>query len=92
MNTEKWIWIILGCKVGQNVPIVMKLKLEMSRHLLDIYNEFQIDILRHVYKSPEMRKTNRHNSDSKMFAKNGNFITKCTEGYLYTKFEIFILI
>ena len=36
MNTEKWIWIILGCKVGQNVSIVMKLKLEMSRHQIDI--------------------------------------------------------
>ena len=28
MNADKWLWPIFGCKVGQNVPIGMKLELD----------------------------------------------------------------
>ena len=29
MNADKWLWPIFGCKVGQSVPIGMKLKLDV---------------------------------------------------------------
>ena len=29
MNADKWLWPILGCKVGQSVPIGMKLELDV---------------------------------------------------------------
>ena len=29
MNADKWLWPIIGCKVGQSVPIGMKLKLDV---------------------------------------------------------------
>ena len=29
MNADKWLWPIFGCKVGQSVPIGMKLELDM---------------------------------------------------------------
>ena len=41
---------ILGCKVGQSVPIGMKLELDVWHHLLDVYIKFQIDISKHVEK------------------------------------------
>ena len=53
------IWRILiyeamiGCKLGQSDPIVIKLELNMSCHLLSVYTKFQIDISNHVEKSPE---------------------------------------
>ena len=43
----------MGCKLGQSDPIVMKLKLDMSCHPLNAYTKFQIDISKHVEKSPE---------------------------------------
>ena len=43
----------LGCKLGQIDPTVMKLKLDMSCHLLKAYTKFQIDISKPVEKSPE---------------------------------------
>ena len=46
-------WPIFGCKVGQNVPIGMKLQLDVWHHLLDVYAKFQTDISKHVQKSPE---------------------------------------
>ena len=39
---------MFGCKVGQGVPI--GLKLDLWRHLLDAYTKFQSDILKHVKK------------------------------------------
>ena len=48
MNADKWLWPIFGCKVGQNVPIGMKLELDVWYHLLDVYGKFQTDILKHV--------------------------------------------
>ena len=48
MNAEKWLWLIFGCKVGQNVLIVMKLELGLWCLLLDVYIKFQIDISQHV--------------------------------------------
>ena len=29
MNADKWLWPNFGCKVGQNVPIGMKLELDL---------------------------------------------------------------
>ena len=29
MNADKWLWPIFGCKVGQSVPIEMKLELDV---------------------------------------------------------------
>ena len=38
------------CKLGQIDPIVMKLKLDMSCHLLNANTKFQIDISKHIEK------------------------------------------
>ena len=48
MIAKKWVWPTFGCKLGQNDPIVMQLKLDMSCHLLNVYTKFQIDISKHV--------------------------------------------
>ena len=40
-------------QLGQRDPIVMKLKLDMSSHLLNAYTKFWIDIWKHVEKSLE---------------------------------------
>ena len=29
MNADKWLWPIFGCKVGQSVPIGMKLEVDV---------------------------------------------------------------
>ena len=29
MNADKWLWPILGCKVGQNVSISMQLEIDV---------------------------------------------------------------
>ena len=42
--------LLLAVKLGQSDPIVMKLKLDMSCHLLNAYTKFQIDISKHVEK------------------------------------------
>ena len=42
-----------GCKLGQSDPIMMKLKPNMSCHLLNVYTKFENDISKHVEKSPE---------------------------------------
>ena len=47
-DCKKWVWPTFGCKLGQNDPIVMQLKLDMSCHLLNVYTKFQIDISKHV--------------------------------------------
>ena len=52
-DCKKGVWPTFGCKVGQSDPTVMKLKLDMSSHLLNVYTKFQIDISKHVEKSPE---------------------------------------
>ena len=44
MNADKLLWPIFACKVGQSVPIGMKLELDVWHHLLDAYIKFQIDI------------------------------------------------
>ena len=77
MNAEKWLWPIFGCRVGQSVPIEMKLEVDVWHYLLNVYTMFQIDISKHVEKSPEnftkskTRKNNRQNSENTIFAKNG---------------------
>ena len=53
MNADKWLWPIFGCKVGQSVPIGMKLELDVQHRLLHVYAKFQTDISKHVEKSPE---------------------------------------
>ena len=52
-DCKKYVWPTFGCKLGQSDPIVMQLKLDMSCHLLNVYTKFQIDISKHVKKSPE---------------------------------------
>ena len=47
-DCKKWVWPTYGCKLCQNDPIVMQLKLDMSCHLLNVYTKFQIDISKHV--------------------------------------------
>ena len=47
-DCKKWVWPTFCCKLGQNDPIVMQLKLDMSCHLLNVYTKFQIDISKHV--------------------------------------------
>ena len=47
-DCKKWVWPTFGCKLGQNDPIVMQLKLDMSCHLLNVYAKFQTDISKHV--------------------------------------------
>ena len=84
MNAEKWIWPIFGCKVGQSVPIGMKLELDVWHYLLNVYTMFQNDISKHVEKNPEnfakskTRKNNRQNSENKIFEKKRNL---CREVY-----------
>ena len=50
MNADKWLWPILGCKVGQSVQIGMKLELDVWHHPLNVYAKFQTDISQHVQK------------------------------------------
>ena len=53
MIAKKWVWPTFGCKLGQSDPIMMKLKLDMSCHQLNVYTKFENDISKHVEKSPE---------------------------------------
>ena len=53
MYADKWLWSILGCKVGQKVQIGMKLERDVWHHPLHAYAKFQTDISKHVQKSPE---------------------------------------
>ena len=41
-----------GCKVGQSVPIGMKLELDVWHYLLNVYTMIQNDISKHVEKNP----------------------------------------
>ena len=50
MNADKWLTYFFGCKVGQSVPIGMKLELDVLHHLLHVYTKFQTDISKHVEK------------------------------------------
>ena len=50
MNADELLWPIFGCKVGQNVPIGMKLELDVEHYLLHVYTKFQIDISKNVRK------------------------------------------
>ena len=52
MNAEKLLWPIFGCKVGQSVPIGMKLELDVWHYLLNVYTMFQNDFSKHVEKKP----------------------------------------
>ena len=74
----------MGCKVGQSVPIGMKLELDVWHYLLNVYTTFQIDTSKHVEKSPEnfakskTRKNNRQNFENMIFAKKRHL---CPEVY-----------
>ena len=46
--SAKYVWPTFGCKLGRSDTIVMQLKLDVSCHLLNVYNKFQIDISKHV--------------------------------------------
>ena len=41
---QKNDWSNFGCKVGQSVPIGMKLALDVWNNKLDVHTKFQIDI------------------------------------------------
>ena len=60
MNAEKWLWPIFDCKVGQSVPIGMKLELDVWHYLLNVYTKFQIDISKHVEKKPGKLRKNQN--------------------------------
>ena len=57
-----------------SVSIGMKLELDAWHYVLDVYIKFQIDISKHVEKSPEnfekseTHKNNRPNSENEIFA------------------------
>ena len=65
-------------KVGQKVLNVIKLKLDLWHHLLNVSTKFQIDISKHVEKSLEnlekskICENNRQNSKHKVFEKKKN--------------------
>ena len=52
INAEKWLWPIFGCKLGQSVPIGMKLEFDVKHHLLHVYTKFETDISTHVENKP----------------------------------------
>ena len=95
MGAEKWFWPIFGCKVGQSVPIGMKLELGMWHYLLNVYTMFQIGISKHLWKSPknftksETSKNNYQNSENTIFAKTGTYVEKSPTGHLRTKLDEF---
>ena len=76
----------------------MKLELHVCHYLQNVYTMFQIEISKHIEKSPEnfakskTRKNNRPNSENTMFAKNATCVEKYTAVHLRTKFEEFTLI
>ena len=47
-DCKKWVWPTFGCKLCQNDPIVVQLKIDIPCHLLTVYTKFQIDISKHV--------------------------------------------
>ena len=99
MNAEKWPWPIFGCKVGQSVPIGMKLELDVWHYLLNVYTMFQNEY--HKTCRKKTRKTSQNPKRAKIIAKipkirflkkNGTYVEKYTAGHLRTKFEEFTLI
>ena len=63
---KKWLWPIFGCKVGQSVPIGMKLELDVWHYLINVYTMFQIDISKHIEKA---WKTSQNPKRAKIIAK-----------------------
>ena len=53
MIAKKWVWPTFGCKLRQSDPIMIESILNMPYHLLNVYTKFEIDISKHVEKSPE---------------------------------------
>ena len=99
MNAEKWLWPIFGCKVGQSVPIGMKLKLDVWHYLLNVYAMFENDISKHVEKKPgKLRKIQDAQKKIgkipkiRFLQKTELMSIKYTAGHLRTKFEEFTLI
>ena len=97
MYADKWLWPNFGCKVGQSVSIGMKLELDVWHYVLDVYIKFQIDISKHVEKSPETSKNPRRTKiiakiPKMRFLQKQTFVEKYTAGNVYAKFEEFILI
>ena len=52
LRMQKLIWSHFGCK-AVNWLIAIKLTLDMPCHLPNVYTKFQVDISKHVEKSPE---------------------------------------
>ena len=53
INAEKMALVYFLCKLGQILPIAMKLELDMSHGLLHVYTRLQIVMSKHVEESPE---------------------------------------
>ena len=79
------ISLTFGTKVGQLVLIEMKLELDMWRHLLDIYDRFEIDISKDAEKNGKLlfksktRKNSCLNSENKIFGTDGTYVEKYAE-------------
>ena len=88
INADRSLGPIFGCKVGQSVPIGMKLQLDMWHHLLHVYTKFQTNISKHVETNPEnlekskTHKNFRQNSENNIVTKNGIYAKKYTTGHL----------
>ena len=59
MSAKNKFDLLFGCKLDQSDPIVIKLKLDMSCHLLNVYTKFQIDVSKHVEKVRKTRTDGR---------------------------------
>ena len=79
MNAEKLLRPIFGCKVGQSIPIGMKLEPDMWHHLLDLHRKLQIDISKHVDKKPG--KLLKIQNTQKIIAKKIRHKMECREVY-----------
>ena len=74
---QKNDWLINGCKVGQSVPIGMKLELDLWCCLLHLYTNFQIDISEQVKtKSPENAQKLSPKFRKQDFCKKGTYVQK----------------
>ena len=87
--------LFFGSKVGQSVPIGIKLELNAWHHLLNVYTKFQTDIIsKHVEKSQEnfeKSKTHKNNhQNSEKIGKKRNLCREVYGGHLCTKFEEYL--
>ena len=74
----------------------MKLELDVWHYLLNVYSKLQIDIWKHVKKSPENcnkiqnTQNNCPNSENAIFVTNGTYVEMYTAGHWCTKLDEFV--